>query len=71
MQNRSSQLKGALLLLATSVVWGSAFVAQSAGMERIDAFTFNAVRSVIGALFLFIFILIRDAVTAKRLTPGP
>ena len=68
MQKRSTQLKGALILLATSVIWGSAFVAQSAGIEKIDAFTFNAARSVLGAAALFIFILIRDFVTGKHLT---
>ncbi|MBQ7715723.1 MAG: DMT family transporter [Clostridia bacterium] len=70
MAKNSSQLKGALILLSTSVIWGSAFVAQSAGIEKVDAFTFSGIRTVIGALFLFIFIVIRDAVTAKKLTPG-
>ncbi|MBQ7715117.1 MAG: DMT family transporter [Clostridia bacterium] len=68
MSNSKSQLKGALILLSTSVIWGSAFVAQSEGIKKIDAFTFNGIRTVIGALFLFIFILIRDAVTGRRLT---
>lgn len=63
-----SQLKGALILLFTSVIWGSAFVAQSAGIEKIGAFTFNAVRTVIGALFLFIVIVIRDLITGKKLS---
>ena len=68
MQNRSTQLKGALLLLATSVIWGSAFVAQSAGIEKIDAFTFNAARNILGAAALFIFIIIRDRITGKGLS---
>lgn len=68
MSNNKTQFKGAILLLFTSVIWGSAFVAQSAGIEKIDAFTFNGVRTVIGALFLFIFILIRDAVTGRHLS---
>ena len=69
MTKNTSQLKGALILLFTSVIWGSAFVAQSAGIEKIDAFTFSGVRTMIGALFLFIFIVIRDAATSKKLTP--
>ena len=64
-----TQLKGALILLFTSVIWGSAFVAQSAGLERVDAFTFSGVRTLIGAAVLFVFILIRDLSTAKRLSP--
>lgn len=64
-----TQLKGALILLFTSVIWGSAFVAQSVGLERIDAFTFSGVRTLIGAAVLFLFILIRDLSTRHRLTP--
>ena len=42
----------ALFLVLAAVIWGSAFVAQSVGMDYIGPFTFNAVRSLIGALVL-------------------
>jgi drug/metabolite transporter (DMT)-like permease len=45
-------LRQSLLLLLTATIWGVAFVAQSVGMEYIGPFTFNGVRSVIGALVL-------------------
>ena len=32
--------KGNLLLLLTALIWGSAFVAQSVGMDYIGPFTF-------------------------------
>ncbi|MEG0291591.1 MAG: DMT family transporter [Anaerovoracaceae bacterium] len=48
----SKKLKGDLLLLLTAFIWGSAFVAQSAGADLIGPFTFNAVRYLISFLFL-------------------
>ena len=41
-----------ILLALTALIWGSAFVAQSVGMERVEPLTFNAVRCLIGGLFL-------------------
>ena len=41
-----------LLLMLTALIWGLAFVAQSSGSENIGAFTFNAIRSLIGAAVL-------------------
>ena len=46
------QLKNSFLLLLTAAIWGSAFVAQSVGMDYVKPFTFNGIRSAIGALFL-------------------
>lgn len=43
-------LRGNLLLILTAMIWGAAFVAQSAGMEYVGPFTFNAVRNFIGTL---------------------
>lgn len=45
-------LRQSLLLLLTAVIWGVAFVAQSVGMEYIGPFTFNTVRTAIGAVVL-------------------
>ncbi len=52
------QLRSSLLLLLGAVIWGSAFVAQSVGMDYIGPFTFNAVRSLIGTVSLLPLILI-------------
>lgn len=40
------------MLMLAALIWGSAFVAQSVGMEYIGPFTFNAVRSFLGSLVL-------------------
>lgn len=47
------------MLLLTAFIWGVAFVAQSVGMDYVEPFTFNAVRSLLGGLVLIpcIFIL--------------
>lgn len=52
MKNQPSQLRNSLLLLLTAAIWGVAFVAQSVGMDYVGAFTFNAVRSIIGSIVL-------------------
>ncbi|WP_416374730.1 EamA family transporter, partial [Muricomes intestini] len=40
------------MLILTALIWGSAFVAQSAGMAYIGPFTFNSLRCLLGALVL-------------------
>jgi len=40
------------LLLISAIIWGFAFVAQRLGMQHIGPFTFNAIRFMIGGLFL-------------------
>lgn len=49
----SKQIRGSFLLLLATVIWGSAFIAQSVGMELIGPFTFQAVRCALAVLFLF------------------
>ncbi len=49
----SKQLRGSLILLIASVIWGFAFVAQSAGMNSVGPFTFQMSRMLLAALFLF------------------
>ena len=41
------RMKGNLLLLLTALIWGSAFVAQSVGMDYVGPFTFNAARNLL------------------------
>ena len=50
MQKNSMKNTGMLFLAA--LIWGFAFVAQSAGMNYVGPFTFNAVRCIIGAIVL-------------------
>lgn len=54
-----TQIRNSLLLLLTATIWGTAFVAQSSGMEFVGPFTFNFVRNIVGGLVLIpcIFLL--------------
>ncbi|MDC7224548.1 MAG: DMT family transporter [Spirochaetales bacterium] len=56
---KKSVLTNDLLLLLTSLIWGSAFVAQRVGMDYIGPFTYNAARFYIGPLSLIPLIAIR------------
>jgi len=58
--------KSFLLLLLTAVIWGTAFVAQSAGTDYAGPFTFNAVRSAMGGLVLIPCIYFLDRGKKKR-----
>lgn len=44
--------KGSIYLLIASLIWGTAFVAQSLGLDNVGSFTFNAIRNYIGAITL-------------------
>ena len=64
--NGKRQLRGSLLLLLGSVIWGAAFAAQKAGMDHLGPMTFTGIRMLLGAAVL------TPAVIAKgRKTPGP
>ena len=52
------KLKSNILLFATAIIWGFAFVAQRMGAEFVGAFTFNGVRFALGALSLIPVIMI-------------
>ena len=61
--------KGPILLLITAVLWGMAFVAQSAAADNVEPWTFNASRNFIGALFLCGVIGVRKRSGADK-APG-
>ncbi len=52
-----NKLTANLALFMTALIWGLSFVAQRAGMEYIEPFTFNMVRSFLGGLSLIPVIL--------------
>lgn len=65
---QKTQWKGVVMLMLTALIWGSSFVAQSVGMESVEAFTFNGIRTLMGAAVLIPFILIRDKLQGKTMT---
>lgn len=50
-------LKNSLILLAAATIWGTAFVAQSAGMDYMGPLTFNGIRYFLGAGVLSPFVI--------------
>ena len=73
MNTQKMPLKNSLCLLLAATIWGIAFVAQSVGMEYVGPFTFNGVRSLIGAAVLVpvIFLLNHSKDTASTAADSP
>jgi len=67
MKNKTTFANAALLLAA--FIWGTAFVAQSVGMDYVGPFTFLFVRSFIGSAVLLIFIAIRHWLDMRNEQP--
>ncbi|WP_303835990.1 DMT family transporter [Ruminococcus flavefaciens] len=44
--------RGSFMLLLAALIWGTAFVAQSKGMDYVEPFTYNAVRTLLGGVIL-------------------
>ena len=65
------QTKYSLILLGCSVIWGSAFVAQSAAMDLgMQPYAFTAVRMLVGALCLMPFIYLRRRIALPATKTG-
>ena len=57
------RLRGNILLLITAFIWGTTFVAQQTGMDKIGPFTYAAARYFLGTISLLILWL---AVSGRR-----
>lgn len=47
-----NSLKGSLLLFLGAFIWGTTFIAQSVGVNHLNAFAFNCIRNFIGVIAL-------------------
>ena len=65
---KTKELRGALLLTLTALIWGTAFVAQSMGMDYLEPFTFNGIRTLVGGIVLLPIIWALDK--NKKKNPG-
>ncbi|MCH5197686.1 MAG: DMT family transporter [Oscillospiraceae bacterium] len=69
---KKTQFRGIIILFAAAFIWGSSFVAQSIGMEIIEAFTYNGIRTLMGAAVLLPIVAskeikeLRSALPEKR-----
>ena len=55
-----NRARGILSLMVATVIWGSAFIAQSVGMDYIGPFTFQTMRSVLAVPFLIILVFVLE-----------
>lgn len=60
-------LRQSLLLLIAATIWGTAFVAQSVGMEYVGPFTFTATRNFVGCIVLLPLIFFMDKSEKKEI----
>ena len=55
-----TNIQGVAAILIATIIWGSAFVAQSVGMDHIGPFTFQACRCFLAVLALSVIIFLRN-----------
>ncbi len=67
MTEQKTHLKGVIILLLTSLIWGVSFVSQSVGAETIEPFTFMGIRTLMGATVLVPFIFVRGRMARRKL----
>ena len=63
---KKNSIRGSVLLLLATVLWGSAFVAQSAGMDMIGPFTFQTIRCFLAVVVLIPVIAVFDGRDRKN-----
>ena len=65
-------IRYSLLMALAALIWGTAFVAQRLGADKLDAYSFNSARSFIGFLVLVAvaFTVGRRGTLAQIATPG-
>ncbi|MBQ8949770.1 MAG: DMT family transporter [Eubacterium sp.] len=64
-----TQFTHSLILLLTAIIWGTSFVAQSAGMKTVGPLIYNCIRMFLGGLILIPIILIRIQICKKSGKP--
>ena len=60
------EYRNSLLLVLTALIWGIAFVAQREGGDAVGPYTFNCIRSLIGAVVLLPVIKLLGRRAAKQ-----
>ncbi|HIW23224.1 MAG TPA: DMT family transporter [Candidatus Acutalibacter stercoravium] len=75
MGNETKQLRGGAMLMLTALIWGTAFVAQSVGMDYLGPCAFTATRNFIGCVALLPVIALasrlRSGAQPEEAAPAP
>ncbi len=64
-QSRKNSIIGSIFLALAAIIWGSSFVAQTAGAEFVGPFTFISIRSFLGSVSLLPVIFVMDTFRKK------
>lgn len=64
----SKQLRGIASLILATIIWGSAFISQSVGMDHISAFAFQSIRCFLAVIGLILVIAVTDLFKKDRKT---
>lgn len=67
----TEKLKGSLSILLATIIWGSTFVAQSVGVEKVGAFTFLAIRTALAVLVLLGALWVRNRKSFLTILTNP
>ncbi len=65
----STKIRHSFTLVLAALIWGTAFVAQSVGGDACGPYTFNCIRSIIGAAVLIPVIFILDKMGLSKNKP--
>ena len=63
---KSSHFRSNIMLLIAAFIWGTAFVAQRAGVDILHPCTYNGVRNFVGCIALMPVILIMDSGSKRK-----
>ena len=64
------QLQGSALLSFATLIWGTAFIAQSVGMDHIGPFTFQAARCTLAVIGMLVVIWLLDKKAGRSFLGG-
>ena len=67
---RKKQLSGILSLFSCTFIWGTAFIAQSSGMDHVGPFTFQAIRCALAVIALLLVIWLSDKTRKTSFSQG-
>ena len=67
----TKQVKGSLSIILATVIWGSTFVAQSVGVEKIGPLSFLTLRCLLAVMALLTVIFIRHGRKAAAILTNP
>ncbi len=58
MVNKKRRINSTIMMFATAIIWGFAFVAQNVGSNHLGTFSFNGLRFLLGAICLIPVVLV-------------